>query len=131
MDRRSHRRDERAIPELTPRGSTACLSRGLLPPRHRERGVVTERSVQGASACQDDAMGVHDRNQLLARGRLLELVTLGWNVVGIFVLAIAAVSARSVALAGFGLDRRKMPKLLNVMPEPPLKYWSSCAFHRP
>ena len=49
-------------------------------------------------------MGVHDRNQLLARGRLLELVTLGWNVVGIFVLAIAAVSARSVALAGFGLD---------------------------
>ena len=49
-------------------------------------------------------MGVHDRNQLLARGRLLELVTLGWNVVGIFVLAIAAASARSVALAGFGLD---------------------------
>src|SRR5208283_4627982 len=42
--------------------------------------------------------------QLLARGRLLELVTLGWNVVGIVVLAIAAVSARSVALAGFGLD---------------------------
>jgi divalent metal cation (Fe/Co/Zn/Cd) transporter len=41
---------------------------------------------------------------LLARGRLLELVTLGWNVVGIIVLAIAAVSARSVALAGFGLD---------------------------
>jgi len=49
-------------------------------------------------------MAAADRQQLLARGRLLELVTLGWNVVGIVVLAIAAVSARSVALAGFGLD---------------------------
>jgi divalent metal cation (Fe/Co/Zn/Cd) transporter len=44
-----------------------------------------------------------DRN-LLARGRLLERITLGWNVVGIVVLAIAAATARSVALAGFGLD---------------------------
>jgi divalent metal cation (Fe/Co/Zn/Cd) transporter len=34
----------------------------------------------------------------------LEAVTLGWNVVGVVVLAIAAVEARSVALAGFGLD---------------------------
>jgi divalent metal cation (Fe/Co/Zn/Cd) transporter len=42
--------------------------------------------------------------QLLRRGFALEYVTLGWNVVGIVVLAIAAVSARSVALAGFGLD---------------------------
>jgi divalent metal cation (Fe/Co/Zn/Cd) transporter len=41
---------------------------------------------------------------LLQRGRILEGVTLGWNAVGIVVLAIAAVSARSVALAGFGLD---------------------------
>lgn len=49
-------------------------------------------------------MGVDDRRILLARGRLLEIVTLGWNVVGIVVLAFAAVSARSVALAGFGLD---------------------------
>ncbi|HKE67012.1 MAG TPA: hypothetical protein VKB59_20520, partial [Micromonosporaceae bacterium] len=38
------------------------------------------------------------------RGFALEYVTLGWNVVGIVVLAIAALSARSVALAGFGLD---------------------------
>ena len=44
------------------------------------------------------------RTRLLARGRLLEVVTLGWNVVGIVVLAIAAIGARSVALAGFGLD---------------------------
>jgi divalent metal cation (Fe/Co/Zn/Cd) transporter len=41
---------------------------------------------------------------LLRRGRLLEGITLGWNVVGIVVLAIAAIGARSVALAGFGLD---------------------------
>jgi len=34
----------------------------------------------------------------------LEYATLGWNVVGIVVLAVAAVAARSVALAGFGLD---------------------------
>ena len=34
----------------------------------------------------------------------MEAVTLGWNVVGVVVLAVAAVEARSVALAGFGLD---------------------------
>jgi divalent metal cation (Fe/Co/Zn/Cd) transporter len=44
------------------------------------------------------------RRALLRRGFVLEYVTLAWNVVGIVVLAIAAVSARSVALAGFGLD---------------------------
>jgi len=41
---------------------------------------------------------------LLRRGRLLESATLKWNVVGVFVLAVAAIEARSVALAGFGLD---------------------------
>jgi divalent metal cation (Fe/Co/Zn/Cd) transporter len=41
---------------------------------------------------------------LLRRGRLLEGITLAWNVVGVVVLAIAAIGARSVALAGFGLD---------------------------
>ncbi|KPH99589.1 cation efflux protein [Actinobacteria bacterium OK074] len=44
------------------------------------------------------------RDALLRRGFALEYATLGWNVVGIVVLAVAAVSARSVALAGFGLD---------------------------
>ena len=42
--------------------------------------------------------------RLLDRGRKLEAATLGWNVVGVFVLAYAAILARSVALAGFGLD---------------------------
>ena len=41
---------------------------------------------------------------LLRRGRILEGITLGWNVAGIAVLAATAVAARSVALAGFGLD---------------------------
>jgi divalent metal cation (Fe/Co/Zn/Cd) transporter len=44
------------------------------------------------------------RRLLLRRGLRLEYATLAWNVVGsVFVLA-AAVAARSVALAGFGLD---------------------------
>jgi divalent metal cation (Fe/Co/Zn/Cd) transporter len=41
---------------------------------------------------------------LLRRGVTLERITLGWNVVGVVVLAFAAMRARSVALAGFGLD---------------------------
>jgi len=41
---------------------------------------------------------------LLRRGFALEYATLGWNVVGLAVLAVTAISARSVALAGFGLD---------------------------
>jgi divalent metal cation (Fe/Co/Zn/Cd) transporter len=45
-----------------------------------------------------------DRERLLTRGRRLEAATLTWNVAGIVVLALAAVAARSVALAGFGLD---------------------------
>jgi divalent metal cation (Fe/Co/Zn/Cd) transporter len=38
------------------------------------------------------------------RGFVLEYTTLGWNVIGIGVLVVAAIAARSVALAGFGLD---------------------------
>jgi len=45
-----------------------------------------------------------DRADLLHRGVNLERITLGWNVVGIVVLTVAALAARSVALAGFGLD---------------------------
>ncbi|WP_406815805.1 hypothetical protein [Mycobacterium sp. M23085] len=44
------------------------------------------------------------RQSLLRRGFALEYATLGWNVVGIVVLAAAAVGAKSVALAGFGFD---------------------------
>lgn len=51
----------------------------------------------------DDVKAVA-RQQLLRRGRHLEALTLAWNVIGVVVLAITAVKARSVALAGFGLD---------------------------
>ena len=44
------------------------------------------------------------RTSQLRQGFALEYTTLAWNVVGIVVLALAALSARSVALAGFGLD---------------------------
>jgi len=58
-------------------------------------------------ACQTGLVTPADtaaRSALLRRGFALEYVTLAWNVAGIVVLAIAAISARSVALAGFGLD---------------------------
>jgi divalent metal cation (Fe/Co/Zn/Cd) transporter len=42
--------------------------------------------------------------QLIRRGLLLEYLTLGWNVVGVVIVVVAAYMARSVALAGFGLD---------------------------
>jgi divalent metal cation (Fe/Co/Zn/Cd) transporter len=41
---------------------------------------------------------------LIRRGFALEYATLAWNTVGLVVLAATAVAARSVALAGFGLD---------------------------
>jgi len=50
------------------------------------------------------AVGDAARKAPLRRGFALEYATLGWNVAGIVVLALAAVAARSVALAGFGLD---------------------------
>jgi divalent metal cation (Fe/Co/Zn/Cd) transporter len=54
-----------------------------------------------------DAMDTSQRGNaaaLLRRGLMLEYTTLGWNVVGVVIVAIAAVRAGSVALAGFGLD---------------------------
>ena len=41
---------------------------------------------------------------LIRQGLLLEYLTLGWNVVGVVIVVAAAYKARSVALAGFGLD---------------------------
>src|SRR5471032_3116122 len=43
-------------------------------------------------------------HELIKRGFRLEYATLAWNVVGVLILAYAAIVARSVALAGFGLD---------------------------
>jgi divalent metal cation (Fe/Co/Zn/Cd) transporter len=44
------------------------------------------------------------RKTLLRPGFALEFMTLGWNVIGVVILTVAAIAARSVALAGFGLD---------------------------
>lgn len=41
---------------------------------------------------------------LLQRGLYLEYITLGWNVVGTVIVVAAALTASSIALAGFGLD---------------------------
>lgn len=49
-------------------------------------------------------VATRNKAALLRRGRRLEAATLAWNVVGIVVLAVAALRAHSVALAGFGLD---------------------------
>jgi hypothetical protein len=56
-----------------------------------------------SSSPTDDRIGV-ERAAMVRRGARLEYVTLGWNVVGLVVLAFTALAARSVALAGFGLD---------------------------
>jgi divalent metal cation (Fe/Co/Zn/Cd) transporter len=42
--------------------------------------------------------------RLIRRGLRLEYATLGWNVVGVPILAIVAVQAGSAAAAGFGFD---------------------------
>ncbi len=57
--------------------------------------------MTGVSRISSD---VDPARRLLRHGRMLECATLGWNVIGIVVLAVAAVSAGSVALAGFGID---------------------------
>jgi divalent metal cation (Fe/Co/Zn/Cd) transporter len=49
-------------------------------------------------------VGASQSVRLLRRGRVLEVITLAWNVVGTVILALAALRAHSVALAGFGLD---------------------------
>jgi divalent metal cation (Fe/Co/Zn/Cd) transporter len=51
-----------------------------------------------------DAVSSAATAPLLRRGLVLEYATLGWNVVGTLVVIAAALTARSVALAGFGLD---------------------------
>lgn len=51
-----------------------------------------------------EAGTVEIRRNFLLIGFVLEGITLAWNAVGIVVLALAAVAAKSVALAGFGLD---------------------------
>jgi divalent metal cation (Fe/Co/Zn/Cd) transporter len=50
------------------------------------------------------ATQAQQRERLLRRGLRLEWLTVGWNVVEGFVAVLAALSAGSVALLGFGID---------------------------
>jgi divalent metal cation (Fe/Co/Zn/Cd) transporter len=70
-------------------------------------GLKITRPLGGGGCWQTAAVAVADdevRRALQRRGFALEYATLAWNVAGIVVLTVAAISARSVALAGFALD---------------------------
>jgi CubicO group peptidase (beta-lactamase class C family) len=81
-------------------GATTRVRR-LLDRRQRRRRRLARRARE---VIRDDSSMGPDRSALLRRGLRLEYGTLGWNVVGLAVLAATAIAARSVALAGFGLD---------------------------
>src|ERR1017187_2227006 len=66
----------------------------LAPKSGRPAQMISGRPVAGSGRA-----GV-----LLRRGGALEAVTLAWNAIAIVVVACAALRARSVGLAGFGLD---------------------------
>lgn len=57
-----------------------------------------------ASSSSPGILSASDVARLTRRGLRLEYMTLGWNVVGLVILGYTAITARSVALAGFGLD---------------------------
>src|SRR4029077_2748437 len=83
------------------RGGGVDAELALCPSRHAAASAV------GGPVWQTSPVTVLDdrtRQALVRRGFALEWATLGWNVAGIVVLAVAAITARSVALAGFGLD---------------------------
>ena len=63
---------------------------------------MAQRRMRWSAAAPPIEMS--DQQAPCSAGRILEGITLAWNVVGVVVLAIAAVSAGSVALGGFGLD---------------------------
>jgi divalent metal cation (Fe/Co/Zn/Cd) transporter len=88
-----------SYPELEENDEDLARHRGWL-------GKVDARDVLGAATQVTTAQlpGGRERAALLRRGFALEYLTLGWNVAGIAVLAVTAIAARSVALAGFGLD---------------------------
>ncbi|WP_405521516.1 ATP-binding protein [Streptomyces canus] len=79
-----------------------AVCRSLVGSVHHRGAFQTEVQVwEDLAVTSTDGI---TRQVLIRRGFALEYATLGWNVIGIVVLAVAAVSARSVALAGFGLD---------------------------
>ncbi|WP_331743354.1 cation transporter (plasmid) [Streptomyces sp. NBC_01136] len=90
----------------SPRPRAAAQDAAGWPPARSQgpgaRGDCRRRETAGEN--RGVTAKENSRDSLLRRGFALEYTTLAWNVIGIVVLAVAAVSARSVALAGFGLD---------------------------
>lgn len=80
---------------------TLLLNRAHVKGTRRSTALFRLVRVQRPAAA---AYAPAHRQRLLQQGLWLEYVTLGWNVVGVVILAIAAPAAQSVALAGFGLD---------------------------
>lgn len=67
-------------------------------------GSAAGWQTAGCGRRSSEAAVTSHQARLVIRGLWLEYATLGWNVVGVVILAVAAWTARSVALAGFGLD---------------------------
>lgn len=63
-----------------------------------------QMETSGNPGAGGGSRGSAERSALMRRGRRLEIATMGWNVLGVVVLAVAVVGSRSVALVGFGLD---------------------------
>ena len=84
-------------------GPDLCASTGRAPPPRATRCCVspTDPSTPRRRVPEPAPSTAH---QLLRRGLRLEYITLGWNVIGSVVVILAAITAKSVALAGFGLD---------------------------
>jgi divalent metal cation (Fe/Co/Zn/Cd) transporter len=71
----------------------------------RRAWLPTMNSASGGKLAAVTSAGLDAaHSRLVRRGLRLEYATLSWNVIGVAVLAVAALAARSVALAGFGLD---------------------------
>ena len=71
--------------------------KGVLNDRRGTRKELQRRNLRNGGLFLNETL-------LIQRGLLLEYLTLGWNVVGVVIVILAAFAARSVALAGFGLD---------------------------
>ncbi len=64
----------------------------------------TEQTEMTSQVTHQRLLSDGQRTALVRRGLGLEYATLGWTVVGCAIVIAAALAARSVALAGFGLD---------------------------
>src|SRR6478735_10990213 len=76
--------------------------RALVRPRARPSNATSTPPTPARDPRSGQIVRVHDT--LTRRGLRLEYATLGWNVIGVPILVIAAIRSGSAAAAGFGLD---------------------------